>query len=223
MRAVIVAVTALSLASGVSASPAPRATGKRGATWTWFNTNLNPSLLGANGQVKYMYNYETYQPATGKGNLEFIGMQGCYPSCDSSPVNDLANRASQQGWTKVFSANEPDLQGKSPGELANWYRQYIEPLAIQKAYPAVTSSTDSGKGLDWLAQFISACSGCYHDWINLHWYGSNFAQFQSHIQNAHSRFPNERIIVTEYALVAPASADQQNAFFKQAVAFLDGP
>ncbi|KAG8718996.1 hypothetical protein FRC09_011763 [Ceratobasidium sp. 395] len=63
---------------------------------------------------------------------------------------------------------------------------------------------------------------CYFDYINLHWYGSTFAQFQSHVQNAHSRFPNYQLIITEFALVSPATRDQQLAFLKSAMSFLDG-
>lgn len=92
-------------------------------------------------------------------------------------------------------------------------------------------------------QFISACAGrCYSDYINLHWqvdceapsssdarltrvsrrYGPSFAAFQSYIQTARSQFPNTNIVVTEFALTAPASQAQQNAFFQQALPFLDG-
>lgn len=39
---------------------------------------------------------------------------------------------------------------------------------IKKALPAVTSSTNSGEGLSWLSQMITACAGsCSYDYINL--------------------------------------------------------
>ena len=92
--------------------------------------------------------------------------------------------------TAVFTLNEPDVNGISPSQAASWYQQYVNPLAIKKALPAVTSSSSSGQGLDWVHQMISACNGnCYYDYINLHWYGNSFAEFQSYIEQAHAQFP----------------------------------
>ncbi|KAG9125377.1 hypothetical protein FRC07_007824 [Ceratobasidium sp. 392] len=196
--------------------------GKRGLAWPWYNegTNLDPAKL-AGGQVNWIYNWETWRPAK-TTNLNWIGMQATKDSA-SSPISQLKTRAAQQGWNTVFSLNEPDINGISAGDAANWYKQNINPLAIKKAIPAVTSSQNAGQGLDWTAAFISACGGgCYFDYVNIHWYGSTFAQFQSHVQNAHNRFPNYQLIVTEFALNAPANRDQQLAFLKQAMSFLDG-
>ncbi|KAG8711242.1 hypothetical protein FRC11_003331, partial [Ceratobasidium sp. 423] len=79
------------------------------------------------------------------------------------------------------------------------------------------------RGLDWAAAFVSACAGrCYFGYINIHWYGHTFAQFQSHVQNAHNRFPSYKLIISEFALVSPATRDQQVAFLKSAMSFLDG-
>lgn len=111
-------------------------------------------------------------------NLNWIGTQATMDSA-SSPIGQLATRAAQQGWNTVFSLNEPDLSGISPSTAANWYIQYINPLAIstcflyliipqhnnvpylssEKAIPSVSSSGAAGQGLDWAAAFISACGG----------------------------------------------------------------
>ncbi|KAG9093063.1 hypothetical protein FRC07_011539 [Ceratobasidium sp. 392] len=140
----------------------------------------------------------------------------------SSPIGQLKTRAAQQGWNTVFSLNEPDLNGISPATAANWYIQYINPLPIKKAIPAVSSSQNAGQGLDWTAKFIAACAGkCSYDYINIHWYGNNFAQFQSHVQNAHNKFPNHKLVISEFALQKPATRDQQLAFLKSAMNFLD--
>ena len=41
---------------------------------------------------------------------------------------------------------------------------------------------------------INACDlQCYFDYVNIHWYGNSFAAFQSHVQNAHNRFPNYQV------------------------------
>lgn len=196
--------------------------GKRGLAWPWYNegTNLDNGKL-ANANVQWIYNWETWRPAK-TDNLNWIGMQATMDS-SSSPVAQLATRAAQQGWNTVFSLNEPDLSGISATTAANWYIQYINPLAIKKAIPAVSSSATAGQGLDWAAAFISACAGrCYFDYVNIHWYGSAFSDFQTHVQNAHSRFPSYQLVVSEFALVAPATRDQQVAFLKSAMSFLDG-
>lgn len=196
---------------------------KRGAAWPWYNanTNLDPNALQSSpGQgVNWLYNWETYRPANTQ-NFNFIGTQRCM-DCSSSPVADLANRVSSGGWNTVFSLNEPDLAGISPTDAAAWYKQYINPLQVQKALPAISSSTNAGQGISWLDSFISACSGCYYDYINLHWYGPNFASFQSYIQNAHNHYPGKKFVITEFALSSGSAQDQAN-FVNQAKSFLNG-
>ncbi|KAG9074765.1 hypothetical protein FRC06_010479 [Ceratobasidium sp. 370] len=165
--------------------------GKRGIAWPWYNEgkNIDSTLLAnGNGNVQWIYDWETWRPAK-TTNLNWIGMQRCL-DCDSSPISQLQTRAAQQGWNTVLSLNEPDINGISAATAANWYIQYINPLAIKKAIPSVTSSQTAGQGLDWAAAFISACAG--------------------------------RLVISEFALLSPASRDQQLAFLKSAMSFLDG-
>ncbi|KAF9055530.1 hypothetical protein BDZ89DRAFT_23400 [Hymenopellis radicata] len=212
---------ALTLTFFVTAASA----GKRGLAWPWYNAPLDPGVLNnGQGQVVAIYDWETYSPPStnGNGGLGFIGMQRCM-DCDSSPVASLAARQQAQGWATVFSLNEPDINGISATDAANWYKTYINPLAIKKAFPAVTSSSSSGQGLSWLASMISACGGgCYADYINLHWYGNSFSDFQSHVTNAHNQFPQYTIVITEFALQNPSGGQSaQVSFFQQAFAWLD--
>jgi len=200
--------------------------GKRGLAWPWYNGSLNPGKLNnGDGEVVAIYDWETYAPPStnGNGGLGFIGMQGTLDS-SSSPVAQLAARQKAQGWATVFSLNEPDINGISPATAASWYKQYINPLAIKKALPAVTNSASAGQGLSWLSEMITACgSTCYADYVNLHWYGTTFADFQAHVVQAHNQFPEFTIVVTEFALSNPSGGQAaQIAFYKQAFAFLDG-
>ncbi|KAG9089694.1 hypothetical protein FS749_001132 [Ceratobasidium sp. UAMH 11750] len=140
----------------------------------------------------------------------------------SSPIGQLKERAAQQKWHTVFSLNEPDINGISPGAAADWYIKWINPLPIKKAIPSVTSSQDAGKGLDWTAAFLKACNGkCNFEYINIHWYGHAFAAFKDHVQDAHHRFPNHKLVISEFALQKPASRNQQVDFLKSAMNFLD--
>ncbi|CUA74765.1 hypothetical protein RSOLAG22IIIB_05705 [Rhizoctonia solani] len=212
--------------------------GKRGLAWPWYNenTNLDPAkFTDGHNRVRW-YLYMLFKESlivkiitildpgsiTLCSHLNWIGMQRCM-DCDSSPISQLKTRAQQQGWNTVLTLNEPDINGISAPAAAQWYIQHINPLKIKKAIPAVTSSATPGKGLDWTADFISACAGhCQFDFINIHWYGHNFNEFKSHVQKAHSRFPNHKLIISEFALLAPADRDHQVAFLKSAMSFLDG-
>ncbi|KAF8205518.1 hypothetical protein K438DRAFT_1905247 [Mycena galopus ATCC 62051] len=194
----------------------------RGLCWPWYNSPLNPALLNDNeGTVNLIYDYETYAPPSdnGNGGLNFIGMQRC-TDCSSSPIADLAARQKQLGFATVFTLNEPDQAGITPQEAASWYLEYINPLTIKKSLPAVSSSTAAGQGLSW---HDTACAGkCYFDYINIHWYGTSFAEFEAYVNQAHALFPNDLIVVTEFALQNPAGGQAaQLSFFSQAFPFLD--
>ncbi|KAF8209573.1 glycosyl hydrolase catalytic core-domain-containing protein [Mycena galopus ATCC 62051] len=227
MKVSITAFTIFALASVTLGAPSREnhGPGKRGLVWPYYNGGLNPGKLNdGKGTVKHIYDYETYAPpsSNGNGGLTFIGMQRCM-NCDSSPISQLAARQRQLKFTTVFTLNEPDVNGISPQQAANWYKQHINPLAIKKALPAVTSSSNAGQGLDWVQQMVKSCGGgCFYDYINIHWYGQSFAQFQAHVNDAHARFPKNKIIVTEFALQNPRGGQaDQIKFFRQAFAFLD--
>ncbi|KAH0839551.1 hypothetical protein J3R83DRAFT_440 [Lanmaoa asiatica] len=183
-----------------------------------------------------LYDYETYAPPStnGDGGFGFIGMQRC-TDCSSSPIADLSSRWKAQGWATVFTLNEPDINGITASQAASWYIQYINPLTIKKALPAVTSSTASGEGLSWVSDMITACAGkCSFDYINLVssivllvgssliWVRTSFAEFQSYVESAHTQFPNYQLVITEFALQNPAGGQaDQVAFFQLAFPFLD--
>jgi len=220
----IVALASSSVAAPLSASKRG-GPGKRGLCWPFYNGPLDPAKLNdGKGSVNLIYDYETFAPPStnGNGGLNFIGMQRCL-DCTSSPIADLATRQKQLGFSTLFTLNEPDINGISPPTAATWYQQNINPIGIKKALPAVTSSATAGQGLDWLEQMVAACAGkCFFDYINLHHYGASFAEFQAHVQDAHTRFPDKQIVVTEFALQNPPGGQaDQVAFYKQAFAFLD--
>jgi len=197
--------------------------GKRGLAWPYYNNILDPGVFNnGDGEVVAIYDWETYPPPStnGNGGLGFIGMQAEMDST-SSPVSQLAALQAAQGWATVFSLNEPDIASPaiSPAEAASWYIEWINPLAIKKALPAVTSSTNAGQGLSWVAEMIESCAGeCFFDYINLHWYGTSFAEFESYVLNAHDQFPNYDMVITEFALDA---GGDQLSFFTSAFPFLD--
>jgi len=221
-----VALTLVSSSLAAPVSPVRRSgPGKRGLCWPFYNSPLDPAKLNdGSGSVNLIYDYETFAPpsSNGAGGLNFIGMQRCL-DCDSSPIAQLATRQKQLGFSTLFTLNEPDINGITPQQAADWYKQNINPLPIKKALPAITASTQPGQGFEWLQQMLAACAGqCFFDYVNLHHYGATFDQFQQHVQQAESLFPGKQIVVTEFALQNPAGGQaDQVAYYKQAFAFLD--
>jgi len=221
-----VALTLVSSSLAAPVSPVRRSgPGKRGLCWPFYNSPLDPAKLNdGSGSVNLIYDYETFAPpsSNGAGGLNFIGMQRCL-DCDSSPIAQLATRQKQLSFSTLFTLNEPDINGITPQQAADWYKQNINPLPIKKALPAITASTQPGQGFEWLQQMLTACAGqCFFDYVNLHHYGATFDQFQQHVQQAESLFPGKQIVVTEFALQNPAGGQaDQVAYYKQAFAFLD--
>jgi len=215
-----------SVVTTVSAAPARKrgGPGKRGLCWPFYNGSLDPAKFNDGGSVNLIYDYETFLPPSknGLGEMNFIGMQRCI-DCESSPISQLAARQKQNGFSTLFTLNEPDINGISPQTAAAWYKQNINPMPIKKALPAITSSTNPGQGLDWLKQFVDACAGqCFFDYINLHHYGPNLQAFTDFVNKAHAQFPDKQIVVTEFALQnPPGGQNDQVAFYQQAFKFLD--
>ncbi|KAF7358906.1 Glyco-hydro-cc domain-containing protein [Mycena sanguinolenta] len=203
---------ALTLASSSLTAPLSKRVGpgKRGLCWPFYNSPLDPAKLNdGQGTVNLIYDYETFLP----------------PVLQRERRPELHRHATQQnGFSTLFTLNEPDINGITPQQAAAWYIQNINPIAIKKALPAVTASTQPGQGLDWLSQMLDACAGnCFFDYINLHHYGASFEQFQDYVNSASQQFPGKQIVITEFALQNPAGGQaDQVAFYKQAFPFLDG-
>lgn len=198
--------------------------GKRGVAWPWFNEGsaLDASIFGDGcGEVSWIYNWETWAPSK-PGDLNFIGTQRC-KDCESSPINLLATRAKEQGWTDVFTLNEPDINGITPTEAALWWKEHINLLEnVNRFAPSVSNSGAENQGIRWLKQFFDACGQeCSHEGINIHWYGDSIEHFKDYIQEVKETFPGEYIVLSEFALGGTPSAAEQLAFYEQAFPFLD--
>jgi len=86
----------------------------------------------------------------------------------------------------------------SPSEAASIWMQFIQPLhdqGIQLGAPAVSAAPG---GTNWLASFMSECTGCTFDFVPLHWYGDGSDYFEQYVENFHNQF-NFPIWVTEWA------------------------
>lgn len=95
--------------------------------------------------------------------------------------NAKATSAIAAGSSALFSFNEPDLCGSGSACMnvstaVSTYKQYMQPLAGKALLgaPAVTNgaSDTSTIGLDYLSSFLSSCTGCTIDFVNVHWYSN---------------------------------------------------
>lgn len=100
------------------------------------------------------------------------------------------------------------------------HRAYLQPLArlgLKIGSPAVTSSTDPGKGIDWLKNFMIRCSDCQIDFIVVHWYAWNRPEdFKKYMQAVHEAF-SMPVWITEFG-VYEGDADE---FLRDVLPWMD--
>jgi hypothetical protein len=100
------------------------------------------------------------------------------------------------------------------------HRKYVQPLAglgLQIGSPAVTSSTEPGKGINWLKEFLARCSDCQIDFVVVHWYAWNKPEdFKKYMQAVHEAFCMP-IWITEFG-VHEGDADE---FLRDVLPWMD--
>jgi len=199
-----------------STNPVSASNAKRGIAFA--ESNGNDIGKTANSQISWVYGWEASPPDFLRNSgLQFIPMQW-----GSGGADQFQSIVQGLGAKTILGFNEPDMTGQSnlsPGDAANIWKQYIQPLhnqGVRLGAPAVSAAPG---GMDWLASFISACNGCTIDFVPLHWYGDGAQFFNQYVQDFHARF-NFPIWVTEWA---STSSDPNVAldFLKQTTAFLD--
>lgn len=141
---------------------------------------------------------------------------------------ELAQLGSMPKGATLLGFNEPDQNGMSAGQAAAYYKNQVTPLRQSGAIGALASPgiTNGASGLPWLQDFMSQCSNCAIDFLQVHWYGPDFAMLQSQLEAVHAAFPSYQIAITEIGCTNwnPAtnpSAAQISAFMTQAEAWLE--
>jgi Glycosyl hydrolase catalytic core len=120
--------------------------------------------------------------------------------------------------------NEPDLASQSnlsPAAAAAGYQTYMQPFAgkAQLGSPAVTNG-GSPMGLTWLANFLTACTGCQIDFVAIHWYnGGDATAFMDYVDQAYTAGGGRPLWITEFQGSGDATA--QNAFLEAVIPQLD--
>ncbi len=186
--------------------------------------NMIRNFDGAGTQATWGYNWDSAMPSTFPGYLEFVPMLWGDGSDHTSNWFNNVNNAITRGSAHILAFNEPDACGwgqacMSPRAAANAYRQYMMPYAGQVALgaPAVTNGPN---GLNWLQDFLNACSGCKIDFVPIHWYDSaiNYEYFYHYLMQAYD-IARVNIWITEFN--GSGTQDQRVAFMQLMLPWMD--
>jgi hypothetical protein len=138
---------------------------------------------------------------------------------------DDAKAAIAAGAKAILGFYEPDQEkgaNLNAADAASAYKRYITDLFGGSAKLGSVGVSN----LAYLSQFMSACSACKIDFINIHWsdtYDSGTAQrFKDYVDSAWTKF-QKPIWVGEFGFKSPPfpTADQQIEFLKAVLPWLD--
>ncbi|GAB7355696.1 hypothetical protein MBLNU459_g6399t1 [Dothideomycetes sp. NU459] len=206
--------TSSSTSASASATSSATIYSKRGLSYNQANLTQPFAQSGQNSQVSWAYNWfyqECDSDATCNYNsaLEFVpmlynddaGLLQTWPAKAQAAINS--------GSKALFSFNEPDscVDGSACMNVStavSTYQTYMEPFAGKALLgaPAVTNN-GSPEGLTYLQNFLSACTNCTIDFINVHCYMnvySGAAYFETFINETIKIAAGKPIWVTEFGL-----------------------
>lgn len=187
--------------------------------------NDNSVLSAFSGKASWCYNWGQYEGTIPSG-IEYVPMlwgnkNGFYDSWSSN-----ANKAISSGSTHLLAFNEPDLAAQSGMSVATAvadFKTHMQPFAgkAKLGGPSVTNG-GAGMGLDYLGQFVAACSGCTIDFFPIHWYNGDaldqsVAYFKSHVAEAYTTGGKKPIWITEFQYTGGDEA----AFLAQVLPWLE--
>ncbi|RDX52523.1 hypothetical protein OH76DRAFT_1480632 [Lentinus brumalis] len=217
--------SAAALAAFLAIVPCIVAAQKAGLPWTTPALNIGQFLT--TGKVKWYY---TYGISTVSTSAEFVPLL-FGPSQAAQWDSNIKSVIKNHGVKHVLGFNEPNEEGQanlSPQAAAALWKQHIQPLKAQGVLLGSPAPGPSGNGVQWLQQFIQACSGCNVDFIAVHQYDTSTSSFKAAIQQYHNAFPGKPIWVTEWACEdfnsggkGPCSASAASSFMKTIQAFFD--
>ncbi|KAH8902330.1 hypothetical protein BR93DRAFT_261629 [Coniochaeta sp. PMI_546] len=184
-------------------------------------TQFGGTNAGRSSQVNWQYNWDSTTNQK-QSWAEYVPMLWGLQSDHTSVWNDRASYwLSQGGSGHLLGFNEPDLASQaslSVAQAVQGYRTYMKPFIGRASIgsPAVTNG-----GYDWLSQFLSQCNDCGINFIAAHWYNDHtlFTDFQNWVNRLCTLGNGKQVWITEFQ--AYGTIDQQSAFLKQAIPWLD--
>ncbi|KAF7940359.1 uncharacterized protein EAE98_000486 [Botrytis deweyae] len=224
--ATTLATSAKASSAAAAASPSSYSSsssgGKRGVA---YNTADYVKQFTGSSKVAWAYNWGSSPDGLSASGIEFVPLLWGLKSTFTGAWSAAASSAIASGSTHLMSFNEPDLSTQAnigASDAAAGYKTYMQPFAgkAKLGAPAVTNGA-SPMGLTWLKSFLSSCSDCTIDFVCIHWYdsASNVAYFKQYVQDAYTAGGNRPLWITEFQ--ASGSTDEQNAFMKEVLPWLD--
>lgn len=144
-----------------------------------------------------------------------------------------AQAAIAAGSKHLLSFNEPDHCGPASeggvcmpvDRAAAAHRKYVQPFAdkgVKIGAPAVTNGNEANKGINYLTDFLKACSDCTIDFVCAHWQWNGadtpVQTFIDHITDMHTK-TGKPVWVTEFQ--APQTNANPAQWMKEAAAWMD--
>ncbi|KAH7920270.1 hypothetical protein BV22DRAFT_1040027 [Leucogyrophana mollusca] len=176
-------------------------------------------------KVGYLYTWSPYLPS----GLSDLGIEGIPMLWGWNQVDDF-QKLVVPGYAKYVlgmnEPNEPSQSNMSPQSGAQLWQQYIQPLAGQGYTLISPACTNDQAGLDWMAGFFSACTGCTIDAVAFHFYSTNATAFISYATQLYNTY-NLPVWVTEFAdqnfsgTGGQADMDDVYAFAATITSFID--
>lgn len=185
------------------------------------------SLTSAFSKASWAYNWGNLAGTGLSSSLEYVPMLwGMGSHLDGWAANVKTSLAA--GSKHILAFNEPDMTTQaslSPSAAAQGYKDNIQTYASQASLgaPAITNSETAGEGLDWLTQFMDACTDCTINFVPIHWYDNapgDVDYFKNHTQKVYDAV-KKPIWITEFGLNVGATADQQAEFLKEVLPWLE--
>ncbi|KAJ6016316.1 hypothetical protein N7540_010907 [Penicillium herquei] len=160
---------------------------KRGAAYN--DADLVTALSDSSSTMAWAYNWGSSKDGDIPDGVDYVPMLWGSSSSFVDGWVSAVETALDSGSSYILGFNEPDSSTQADmtaSEAASYYKEYITPYSGDASLvsPAVTSSTSSGEGLDWLESFLEDCSDCDISAIAVHWYGSDVSDFKSFVEEA---------------------------------------
>ncbi|KAF7329919.1 Glycoside hydrolase family 128 protein [Mycena kentingensis (nom. inval.)] len=205
-------------ASSSSSASSGNSSGKRGAVIVPASASNGDAQRASGGKCSWYYNWDAKPASSPPSGVTHIPMLKT-----KDGMEGFAQLVRSSGAKTILGFNEPeraDQANLSPGDAANYWKQYIEPLhndGVRLGSPAVSAAPE---GLPWLQNFIGACTGCTIDFITVHWYGLGADNFVTYLKGVNTEFPGYPIWVTEFASESSDETELSN-FMRDTTKFMD--
>ena len=195
-----------------------------------YNTATLAAMFSSNA-VGWCYNWNSSPGGTVPGGLNYVPMMWGDNQYHAPNWKSDADSAIAAGATHLLGFNEPDLgeqANMTPDQAKDAWKKYMEQYAgkAKLGSPAVCNGggpvgNGATMGLNWLNNFLNACSDCTIDFLAIHWYGQadEVENFKSHVADAQKIANGKPIWITEFK---PDGAPQDQAnFLKEVLPWLD--